>query len=518
MSSVELRLLDCTLRDGGYVNHWKWGFHCARAIIRCLVRADIDFVEIGFLKDTDKYNEDVTVCNTIEELNSFIPENSSDACFSAMAMNGAYDIKKLTPYSGSGIQLIRVTAHEYDLEEGMKFAQQIKKLGYLVSINPINIMGYNDEKILQIIDRVNEIHPYQFSIVDTFGSMKRKDLNRIISMADHNLARDIRLGLHLHENMSLSCSLAQQFADMHLNRPAVIDGSLFGMGRTPGNLPIELIADYLNEYAEKKYDIDYLLDAIQDYIEPIKGNSKWGYTPSYFLSAKYGLHRSYAEYYMRRGDLSNRDISHILASFDKGKTTAFDQQYAQMMYLQYKNNEIDDEKIIDLLKAKFYGRKILLMAPGASLRSERKRIETFIKTYHPLVISVNFIPEIFECDFTFFSNGKRFVQVSGRWKNLILTSNIESDETLFKVNYNRLSGAFSQGYNSLVMAMKLLKEIGIEKCAVAGADGYVDGKKHYYKSSLKRITEEKINYNFEVKQAVRMLKIDVEYITESAYE
>ncbi len=246
MSSVELRLLDCTLRDGGYVNHWKWGFHCARAIIRCLVRADIDFVEIGFLKDTDKYNEDVTVCNTIEELNSFIPENSSDACFSAMAMNGAYDIKKLTPYSGSGIQLIRVTAHEYDLEEGMKFAQQIKKLGYLVSINPINIMGYNDEKILQIIDRVNEIHPYQFSIVDTFGSMKRKDLNRIISIADHNLARDIRLGLHLHENMSLSCSLAQQFADMHLNRPAVIDGSLFGMGRMPGNLPIELIADYLN--------------------------------------------------------------------------------------------------------------------------------------------------------------------------------------------------------------------------------------------------------------------------------
>ena len=187
-------------------------------------------------------------------------------------------------------------------------------------------MGYNDEKILRIIDRVNEIHPYQFSIVDTFGSMKRKDLNRIISIADHNLARDIRLGLHLHENMSLSCSLAQQFADMHLNRPAVIDGSLFGMGRMPGNLPIELIADYLNEYAEKKYDIDYLLDAIQDYIEPIKGNSKWGYTPSYFLSAKYGLHRSYAEYYMRRGDLSNRDISHILASFDKGKTAAFDQQ------------------------------------------------------------------------------------------------------------------------------------------------------------------------------------------------
>ena len=244
--------------------------------------------------------------------------------FSAMAMRSNYDINKLSPYSGTGIEMIRITAHDYDIEEGMDFSRKVKEKGYKLSINPINIMGYSDERILWIIDQVNKIQPYQFSIVDTFGSMKRRDLDRIVSLVDNNLDRNIRVALHLHENMSLSCSLAQKYVDKHLNRPVAIDGSLMGMGRIPGNLPIELIADYLNEYADKAYDIDYLMDAIQDYIAPIKGTPEWGYTPAYFLSARFNLHRNYAEYYLGKGDLTNRDINHILARIDSVKKTAFD--------------------------------------------------------------------------------------------------------------------------------------------------------------------------------------------------
>ena len=162
--------------------------------------------------------------------------------------------------------------------------------------------------------------------------MKRRDLDRIVSLVDNNLDSDIRVALHLHDNMSLSCCLAQIFVDKHLNRPVTIDGSLMGMGRIPGKLPIELIADYLNEYSDKSYDIDYLMDAIQDYILPIKGNSKWGYTPAYFLSARFNLHRNYAEYYLNKGDLTNKDINHILSRVDDNKKTAFDVDYADYLY------------------------------------------------------------------------------------------------------------------------------------------------------------------------------------------
>lgn len=518
MANNDLKLLDCTLRDGGYVNDWKWGYHSARAIIRLLAKAKVDFVEVGFLRNIDSYNKDITVCNTIEELNRLLPEKTGDTMFSAMAMRSNYDINKLSEYSGTGIEMIRVTAHDYDIEEGMDFAQSVKEKGYKLSINPINIMGYSDERILWIIDQVNKIQPYQFSIVDTFGSMKRRDLDRITSLVDNNLDKNIRVALHLHENMALSCCLAQQFVDKHLNRPIAIDASLLGMGRIPGNLPIELISDYLNDYADKSYDIDYMMDAIQDYISPIKGNSEWGYTPAYFLSAKYNLHRNYAEYYLEKGDLTHRDINHILAGFDRDKATAFDVTYADTKYYEYKNNTIDDEEAFSCLKNIFINRKILLLAPGNSIIEKEVIIQDFIEREKPLVISINFIPEQIECDYAFFSNGRRFSQISDAKCELIVTSNIEADKDVYRINYNRLSCAFEQGFNSYIMLLKLLADIGVTNVTVAGADGYQDGKKAYYKSSLRSSKTHDSNYNSSVGRAVDRLGIKVTYLTPSAYD
>jgi len=180
MASYDLKLLDCTLRDGGYVNDWKFGFNTAKDIIYRLTKANIDVVEVGFLRNVEGYDPNITVCNSIEELNKLLPENTGNTMYSAMAMRSNYDIDKLTPYTGRGIEMIRITAHDYDIEDGMDFARAVKEKGYKLSINPINIMGYSDERILWIIDQVNQIQPYQFSIVDTFGSMKRRDLDRIV--------------------------------------------------------------------------------------------------------------------------------------------------------------------------------------------------------------------------------------------------------------------------------------------------------------------------------------------------
>ncbi len=162
MAKYDLQLLDCTLRDGGYVNDWQWGFRRARDIIHALVRSGVDVVEVGFLRNVDDYNPDVTVCNRIEELNKLLPANRRETMFSAMAMRSNYDIKKLSPYKGEGIEMIRVTAHDYDIKDGMDFARAVKEKGYRLSINPINIMGYSDERILWILKQVNDIHPYQF--------------------------------------------------------------------------------------------------------------------------------------------------------------------------------------------------------------------------------------------------------------------------------------------------------------------------------------------------------------------
>ncbi len=519
MYKNDLQLLDCTLRDGGYVNDWNWGFQRARDIINALTRANVDVVEVGFLRNIDSYNPNITVCNHIEELNQLLPERTENIMFSAMAMRSNYDIDKLRPYNGQGIEMIRITAHDYDIEEGMDFACQVKQKGYKLSINPINIMGYSDEKIIHIIEMVNQIHPYQFSVVDTFGSMKRRDLDRIVSLVDNNLDKDIRVALHLHENMSLSCCLVQNFIDKHLKRPVAVDGSLMGMGRIPGNLPIELVADYLNDYVDKSYDIDYMMDAIQDYIAPIKGEPKWGYTPAYFLSAKFNLHRNYAEYYLNKGDLTNRDINHILAQFDRSKATVFDADYADLLYVDYMDHRINDDESRNELRNELRGKTILIIAPGGTLSQYKKDIMRYIEEERTIVISVNFIPEDYLVDFAFFSNNKRYDKVeNGKGCKIIATSNLEEKMADYYIDYNSLSGAFNQGCNSLIMLLKLLKDMDVSKISVAGADGYKEKGVNYYNTNIRSYTKHGNKFNLAVISAIKSLNITLEFVTPSAYD
>ena len=277
-------------------------------------------------------------------------------------------------------------------------------------------------------------------------------------------------------------------------------------------------ADYLNEYADKTYDIDYMMDAIQDHIAPIKGETEWGYNPAYFLSARYNLHRNYAEHYLKKGDLTNRDINHILARFDAGKKTAFDAAYADELYDEYKNNQVDDHVDWDALSSQLANKDVLIITPGASIVRKEAEIKEFIEGNKPITISVNFIPEVFDVDFAFFSNNKRFSSFDVHPCKTIITSNITDGEADFKINYNSLSGAFDQGCNSFIMLLKMLKNMKSGKIYVAGADGYTEHGKNYYSPDMRSYTVHGNKFNIAVSEAIRKLDINIDYITESAYD
>ena len=203
------KLLDCTLRDGGYINDWEFGTHTIRDILKKLVEANVDYVEVGFLRDCE-YSSDKTLFNCCADIANVLPEDRGNTLFSAMALHNRYDINKLEPYDGKTIDVIRVTFHDYDIEEGLEYIRKVKDKGYKVFCNPINIMGYSDSKLIELLNRVNEIKPYGFSIVDTFGSMLKSDLQRIYLLVEHILDKSIVIGLHLHENLGLSYSLVPQ--------------------------------------------------------------------------------------------------------------------------------------------------------------------------------------------------------------------------------------------------------------------------------------------------------------------
>ena len=181
----EIKLLDCTLRDGGYINDWKFGEKTIKSIIARLQQANTDYIEVGFLRNCE-YHKNRTLFNNIREMKTMLPAKKGNTGYIAMALHSQYDVEKLEENDHT-IDGIRVTFHDYDQDEGLAFCKRVKEKGYPVFVNPINIMGYSDEMLLSLLKKVNQLKPYGFSIVDTFGSMTKNELVRIYSLCENNI-------------------------------------------------------------------------------------------------------------------------------------------------------------------------------------------------------------------------------------------------------------------------------------------------------------------------------------------
>lgn len=523
----KIQILDCTLRDGGYINEWDFGYKAIKNIIKQLVMSNVDIVELGFLRN-EVYNPDKTVFSCVKEAYNLLPENCGNSEFTLMALHNNYDITQLEPYDGGKINKVRVTFHDYDIDQGLEFCKKVLEKGYQVACNPINIMGYSDREILTILEKVNAMKPTQFSIVDTFGSMKSNDLIRLYSLCENNLDKDIEIGLHLHENLSLSYALAQEFLKMkHHNRKCIIDGSLLGMGRVPGNLCIELIMDYLNNNYNKTYNLDPVLDAIDDHILAIKRSDPWGYSTEYSISAKYNLHRNYAEFLLDKGKLKAKDVNHILAAIDNSKKTAYDESYVEKLYYDYQDCATDDTKIKIEFAEILKDREILILAPGGSLKKYTDEIKKFIEEKHPIVITTNFKTKSYLADYMFFSNIKRYEEyvTNEDIAKVLITSNIKehASDICGVFNYHDLvfdeNGIFD---NCTIMLLRLLAKVNVKQVNIAGFDGYKEDNTNYVEGIInyQDANYDAANINILICTLLLPIKqqISIEFITPSKYE
>ena len=127
-----------------------------------------------------------------------------------------------------------------DMLGGLEACRTVKEKGYKVFVQAMVSVAYTDEEFLELISKVNELEPYAFYIVDSFGMMKRKDLTRLFYIVEHNLKQSIWIGFHSHNNMQLAYSNAQSLVDMQTKRNIIIDSSVYGMGRGACNLNTEL--------------------------------------------------------------------------------------------------------------------------------------------------------------------------------------------------------------------------------------------------------------------------------------
>lgn len=482
-----IHVLDCTLRDGGYCNQWKFGFDNTKKITKNLVDANVDIIECGFLTNRVAYDQDVTKFATLEQLSEVIPADRKGKLFVAMMNYGEYNMEDLPEHDGTSIDGIRVAFHKKDLNQALELCRQIQAKGYLVFVQAMVSLAYTDEEFLALIKTVNEIAPYAFYIVDSFGMMKTKNLIRLFYMVENNLSDGIWIGFHSHNNMQLAYSNAQSLVDAQTNRNLIIDSSIYGMGRGAGNLNTELFVEYLNENAYGQYNLKPLLNVIDEILNDFYQMNYWGYSLPNYVSAVHWTHPNYAGYLSDKHTLTVEAMDEIFAMMPQEKRFEFDKEYIEALYVKYMASGDAQGKHLTELKERLVGKKVFLIAPGKSASDEADKIAQFAAGPDVVTIGVNFEYPNCRTDWIFLSNMRRFRELPAeKQSKCIVTSNISTDGAYIKANYFDLLVPYEAVRdNAGLMAINFLKSLGMQQVYLAGFDGYShDSQQNYALHSM----------------------------------
>ncbi|MBP3314131.1 MAG: aldolase catalytic domain-containing protein [Oscillospiraceae bacterium] len=521
---MSIRVLDCTLRDGGYCNDWRFEHRNIVKITSGLVAASVDIIECGFLTNKVSYDAERSKYPTLGDIARIIPQDRAGKMFVCMVNYGEYRIEDLPVYDGSSVDGIRVAFHKRDMLDALEFCEAIQKKGYKVFVQAMVSLAYSDEEFLDMIHRVNEFAPYAFYIVDSFGVMRRKDLTRLFYVVEHNLNEAICIGYHAHNNMQLAYSNAQALADIRTKRSLIIDVSVFGMGRGAGNLNTELFLEYLNDNLGANYQLKPLLTIIDEILNVFYQQNYWGYSLPNYLSAKHNAHPNYANYLDAKKTLTVESIDEIFAMMDDDKRIVYDQAYIENLYLQYMEKGHTNESRMSEFAEQVRGKTVLLIAPGKSSREEAENICKKVQQPNVLSISVNFDYAICDTDYIFVSNLRRYKELSSAKKDkCIVTSNIPAQDTYLQVKYQDLLNTHDYARdNAGMMLIKLLIRAGAKKILLAGVDGYsVDPTQNFADQKMNFFTQkatfEAMNAGMNSALQEFATQIDIEFATNPRY-
>lgn len=493
MAKVEL--LDCTLRDGAYIVNGDFGDDIIIGIIKKMDSAHTDIIECGWLKDS-AHKDGSVYYNVPEDARRYMPsQRKSSATYTVMIDWDRYNLDALPQKTEGTIDAIRMVFPHGKQKQALALADKIVSKGYKLFLQAANTLAYSDSELQSLADDVNQTEAISLSIVDTFGAMYPEDLERIFKVLDAKLKPTTKLGFHSHNNQQLSFALCMHFLNLgkNGNRDLVVDSSLCGMGRGAGNATTELVASYLNRSFAGNYDMNEILDAIDLYLSRLKEGHEWGYSIPYFIAGIYCTHVNNIAYLRTHHKTLAKDMRIIIESIDPETRKKYDYDNLERVYTDYQNRIVDDEGALAEISARIVGRKVLLLAPGMTLKSEGEKIRAYIGREKPFVIGINFVPSSYDCDCYFFVNAARYQyardtseSILGR-KMVVITSNIRDASKGEKViNFNLLAKLGWRFFdNSAIMCLRLMSKLGVRDIAFAGFDGFpVDGDEAFYANRI----------------------------------
>lgn len=308
---MSIELLDCTLRDGGYVNDWMFNTETATHIIDGLYDSGIRYIEIGIMGQNPKIGEQTKFSN-FEQIKALLKNKKNDCNYAVMVTTSSSNKYSFPACTDETPDIIRIAFFKPEIEETLELARKIKVLGYKVFLQPMATFMYSVTELVDLVKRINDLKPYAFYMVDSFSTMFPKDVVKMRDVILSQLDEDIKFGFHAHNNIQMAYANVQEFIKGCDNRNLLIDCSIYGMGRGAGNVPSELIMLYLNKIYDRNYLIDIILNLYETFLSKIYNQYGWGYTLPYYLTAASSSNSAWGWFFMNNGIVSLPELQKAL--------------------------------------------------------------------------------------------------------------------------------------------------------------------------------------------------------------
>jgi len=287
-----LKVMDCTIRDGGLVNGHHFSDGLVGAVYRACLDAGIDYMEIGYKNSKATFPPERfgpwRHCDD-DAIRRVVGDHDAEATglkLAAMADAGKSDWERdLLPAKDSPLDMIRVAFYAHQVSEAVEMIAHACELGYETSANLMAVSGLKEAEIDTVLEAIAPTAASTMVIVDSYGHLYREQIDLLYNryaMALSGTGKEI--GIHAHNNQQLAFANTIEAIILGCNR---VDATIFGLGRGAGNCHMELLLGFLRN---PKFDLRPIIQIIQDHILPLRREIEWGPSLPYNITGQMNQH------------------------------------------------------------------------------------------------------------------------------------------------------------------------------------------------------------------------------------
>lgn len=285
----EIRVLDCTIRDGGLMNNHHFDDRVVKAVYDACVAAGIDYMEVGYRASRKNIKLGEHGCWKYcqeEDIRRIVGENATALKLSIMADAGKCDYREDIPAKHeSVIDLVRVACYVHQVPIALDMLKDARDKGYETTVNLMAVTTVGDCELEAALEMLAPSEAQAIYVVDSFGALYPLQTRRLVEKYLHHAKSGGKeVGIHAHNNLQLAYANTIEAISLGAN---YIDATMAGLGRGAGNCPMELLFGLLRDPAHRLRPI---LKCVADTIEPLRQDLGWGFDLPYMLT---GLHNQH---------------------------------------------------------------------------------------------------------------------------------------------------------------------------------------------------------------------------------